>query len=68
MVVQGAPRRLGLARALKAVDARAGAHMLVENRGICEDLFDLLNAVKSFDQPRVMIVEGALKQVQRPIA
>ena len=60
MVIEGAARSLDLACSIETVDAGCGAHVLVEDERIGEDLFDLLDAVEGLDQPRMMIVEGAL--------
>ncbi len=60
MCIERAARGLGLACAFKAIDAGGGAHMLVENERVGEDLLDLFDAIEDVDQARVVVVERAL--------
>ncbi len=59
MVHEGAARRLGDAGALLPIDSGGGAHMLIENAVVGEELLNDLDAMEDLDQPRVMVVEGA---------
>ena len=59
VVIEGAARGFDLACAFKAIDAGSGADVLVEDARIGEDLLDLFDAVESFDEARMMVVEGA---------
>ena len=68
VVMQGAARGLGLACAFKAVDAGDGAHMLVEDERVGEDLLDLFDAVEDVDEAGMVVVEGALHGADEPIA
>ncbi len=68
VMVEGAARRFGLACAFEAIDAGDGAHVLVEDVRIGEDLLDLLDAVENVDEAGVVVVEGTLHRADEPAA
>ena len=56
---QGAARRFRDAEAFQRVGRGMGAHMLVQNIGLVQQLLDLLEGVENLDQTRVMVMERA---------
>jgi hypothetical protein len=67
VVIQRTARGLDLPRTFQPVDAGRGAHLLVEDEWIIKDTLDILEPVESLNQPRMMIVEGALDRSGRQL-
>src|SRR5271157_6318769 len=59
VMYEGSARRFGNPDAFELVWFRKRAYMFVKDVSFKEDLFDALDSVKYFNQPRVMLVERA---------